>query len=351
MVTRDDVARHAGVSPSTVSYALSGRRGISQATRERVQASIRELGYTPNALAKGLAGGRKGIIALNYPVRKGGLAPTEVQYLSAAQEAAREKGLHTLWWSNLQEDVDGMRALIREQLVDGVVLFEVERGDPRPALLRELGAQFVLLGRNSPDDDSLEDADQHTDFVDTHFELAARDALQHLVENGHRRILHVSDSADMIARGHGPTVRTSDSLQKTAQSLGLRLETHAAAHSYRGGIDAYNASKQGDLDPTAVITFNDQATVGFLHAAQRDGRRFPEDMSIIAFGMGEDAGDLDPGVTTLSPPVKDLTRIAVGLLVDRLDGREPLQNQILLPAQLVQRQSSGPARQEPSPTA
>lgn len=334
MVTRDDVARVAGVSPSTVSYALSGRRKVSEETRVRILAAMRDLDYTPSAFAKGLAGAQKGIIALNYPVRQGGLAPTEVRYANEVQMAARERGFHVLWWADSPENTDGLRALIGEQIVDGVVLHEVQRGDPRLPLLRERGARFVLLGRS-------DDAGQE-DYVDTDFELAARDALHHLVTQGHRRILHVSDTEEMIARGHGPTVRTREALIRFAESWGIELGMYAAAHSYRGGRDAYASAVRRELRPTAAIVFNDQASIGFLHAAQLDGQRVPEDLSVLAIGMGDDAADLVPGMTTLTPPVRALARIAVGLLVDRIEGHEPLQNQILLRAELHERSSVGP---------
>ena len=93
-----DVARAAGVSRSTVSYVLSGARPISEATRERIIRVMRELDYTPNVLAQGLAGKRAGIIALLHPPGEQGLNLTEFEYIQTAAEQVRADGYHLLLW-------------------------------------------------------------------------------------------------------------------------------------------------------------------------------------------------------------------------------------------------------------
>ena len=96
MATRDDVARLAGVSPSTVSYVISGRRTISDATKAKVLSAMRELNYTPDAFAQGLAGSRRGILALHFPTSVDGYSSTEFEYVTAAMERARALGAEVL---------------------------------------------------------------------------------------------------------------------------------------------------------------------------------------------------------------------------------------------------------------
>jgi DNA-binding LacI/PurR family transcriptional regulator len=94
LATMADVARVAGVSRSTVSYVLSGTRPISDETRQQVLRAMKDLDYTPNALAQGLAGKRTGIIALIFPIGEVGFSLTDFEYIQAASEQARSDGYH-----------------------------------------------------------------------------------------------------------------------------------------------------------------------------------------------------------------------------------------------------------------
>ncbi len=325
MATRDDVARLAGVSSSTVSYAISGRRRISDATRERVFAAVRELGYTPNAFARGLAGARKGILALNYPLRDG-WSPMEVRYIETATAAAHASGFHLLLWPNAANDLTTLTELIAQQLVDGVVAMEVEWDDPRIALFRELDVRFVLLGRTA-DPSGLA-------YVDTDFRATARTALEYLVDRGHRDIMFVGEAR--FDEGHGPMVRTLAELEESARRFGVTLHIFNGPRSYRTGQEAFRR-----LGPatTAVVSFNERATTGLFHAAQLAGRRIPDQLSVLSIGMGEDAAELDPPVTTLTPPVAELTEAAIRLLVADVEGHPVGRPEVLLDARLVERAS------------
>lgn len=329
MATRDDVARLAGVSSSTVSYAISGRRRISDQTRERVFAAMRELDYTPNAFAQGLAGSRKGILALNYPLKDEGWTPMEVRYFETATAAARERGFHLLLWPNAADDVATLTALVSQQLVDGVIVMEVEWDDPRVALFSERDVRFVLLGRNA-DPSGLA-------YADTDFGTAARTALEYLVDRGHRDILFVGESR--FEQGHGPMVRTISELEACARRFGASLRLHNGPRSYATGRAAYRRLRDSGAATTAVITFNESATIGFVHAAQLDGRSIPGDLSVIAIGMGEDAAELAPPLTTITPPVADLTDAAVRMLVAMVEDHPLTHPEVLLDARLVERRS------------
>ncbi len=325
MATRDDVARLAGVSSSTVSYAISGRRRISDATKERVFAAVRELGYTPNAFARGLAGARKGILALNYPLRDG-WSPMEVRYIETATAAAHASGFHLLLWPNAANDLTTLTELIAQQLVDGVVAMEVEWDDPRIALFQELDVRFVLLGRTA-DPSGLA-------YVDTDFRATARTALEYLVDRGHRDIMFVGEAR--FDEGHGPMVRTLAELEESARRFGVTLHTVNGPRSYRTGQEAFRGLGSAT---TAVVSFNERATIGLIHAAQLDGRSIPDQLSVLSIGMGEDAAELDPPVTTLTPPVAELTEAAIRLLVADVEGHPAGRPQALLDARLVERSS------------
>ena len=170
MATRDDVARLAGVSPSTVSYVISGRRSISDATKTRVLAAMRDLNYTPNAFAQGLAGARRGILALHFPTSVDGYSSTEFEYVTAAMERARARAITCCSGSNPMTDVMGMESLVAQKLVAGVLLMEVSVSDPRFDVLRRAKIPFASVGRPDDSDDVI--------YVDNDFAEAGRLAIE-----------------------------------------------------------------------------------------------------------------------------------------------------------------------------
>lgn len=144
-VTITDVARHAGVAASTVSYVLSGKRAISATTRQRVLASIRTLGYHPNAGARALASKRANVIALVLPLRAGMHLPVLMQFATTVVTTARAHE-HDVLLVTADEGEAGLRRVAATALVDGLVLMDVELHDRRVPLLRELTRPSVLIG-------------------------------------------------------------------------------------------------------------------------------------------------------------------------------------------------------------
>ena len=126
----------AGVSESTVSYALTGVRPISDETRERIEVAMNTLGYVPNAMAQALASKKSGLLALLFPVGERGFDETDFEYVEAATTAAAEDGYQLLLWPNAVEDVASLRKIVAQGLVEGVLLMEVRAQDPRVDVLR-----------------------------------------------------------------------------------------------------------------------------------------------------------------------------------------------------------------------
>jgi DNA-binding LacI/PurR family transcriptional regulator len=180
MPTVIDVAKRAGVSVSTVSYALNGTRPISEETRQRILQAVEELGYKPHALARGLASKRSRILALLFPTSERGLGVTEFEFVTSAANAARANEYSLMLWSYDMHDLDELRQLTRQGLVDGVVVMEVHETDERIAMLRETNFPFSMIGRcaNAPG----------ISFVDIDFKQTVRDAIDYLTGLGHTHI-------------------------------------------------------------------------------------------------------------------------------------------------------------------
>jgi DNA-binding LacI/PurR family transcriptional regulator len=199
MATMSDIARRAGVSLSTASYALSGKRPISEATRQRVLQAAAELDFQPHAVGRALKSKRSRTIALLFPALYKGISEGVLEFLTNAADAAGKHGYSFMLSTSPPEDSEILR-LMRRGFVDGLILMEVKLHDPRVAMLKERGYPFTLIG-HCEDNSGIS-------FVDFDFEHAVETAVDHLVSLGHRRIAFVNISRDLLEAGYGPAVRS-----------------------------------------------------------------------------------------------------------------------------------------------
>ncbi len=326
MATRDEVARRAGVSSSTVSYVISGQRPISAATRERVHQAMRDLDYTPNAFARGLAGSRRGLVALHYPPTTHGLSSSSFEYISAAAERSRDRGYHLLLWTNPIDDAAGLHSLVGQQLVDGVILMEVRPEDPRIAVLQASGTPFVTVGRPADIEGVA--------YVDDDFDSLADQTIDHLADLGHRRVM-------LLTSAH--TVRVIRAMEVRARQRGVQLALAHNEDSVRGGREAFARLRAMDPAPTAVATASETALLGLYHAAALAGVRIPDDLSVVGLAVGTVGAEmLLPELTTVSPPSTRMSTTAVDVLADMIEGKVADVPQSLLAPTLMVRASSAP---------
>lgn len=344
MPTMTDVARRAGVSVSTVSYALNGTRPISEATRQRIFAAIDELGYKPHALARGLASKRSRLIALLFPASERGLGYTELEFVTSAAMAAKENQYNLVLWSYDVHDLDDLHQLIRQRLVDGVVVMEVHEHDERIGLLRSLEFPFSMIGRCAGADD--------LDYVDIDFAQTVRDAVDHLVGLGHRQIAFLNQSEAAYTAGYGPVVRTQAGFEETMQAHGLDAVSRFCRTAPHAGYEAFRALIDQHPDLTALITMNERAVPGILLAIQESGWTVPDDFSLVVIVSSRSVAEMMiPPLTTLEAMTTEMGRLGVELLVQQLEGSRPEPSHILLPCRLVERRSAGPVPGSARPTA
>jgi DNA-binding LacI/PurR family transcriptional regulator len=332
-----DVARVAGVSASTVSYALTGARPISAATRERILHAMDDLGYTPNAFARGLKSKRSRIIALLFPRdgRDPGLSTFE--YILGASDHAQELGYHLLLWTTEARALDELARLARQGLVDGALLMEVRLHDRRLEVLRQAGLTFVMIGRNA-DSAAL-------DFADTNFDQCAQLAVDHLVALGHRHVGFVNLNAAAIRAGRGNAIRLRDGILRAGAAARAQITVLTCESSIAGGRAAFVELLVHDPAATAVIAFNEQAVPGILGAAADRGLRIPADFSVLSVDMPAQAALMvTPTMTTVGPTAAEMGRAAAAMLIERLAGTPAGVTQMLFDGELVQRGSTGPVR-------
>ena len=329
MATINDVARAAGVSPSTVSYVLSGRRPISAQTRERVQAAIAELGFHPHAGARALASSRTSVLALVVPLRVDVNVPVIMQFATAVVTASRGHN-HDVLLLTKDEGTAGLERVAHSTMVDALIVMDVERDDVRIPALGRLKQPSVLIGL--PEDPA------GIVCVDLDFEAAAAEALRHLSGHGHRRIALVGPSPAVYKRGTTYAERFLTGFTATAGELGLETLAHPCEPG-REGVRACLADIDAQLPGvTALVVHNEEALRLVLEELQASGRRVPADISVVAICPRDVALNMPLPLTSVDIPAHDVGALAVETAMKLLDGRhtEPVR---LLPPTLVERDS------------
>ncbi|MHB1986386.1 MAG: LacI family DNA-binding transcriptional regulator [Acidimicrobiales bacterium] len=335
------VARRAGVSIATVSRVLNGHVQISPAAEERVLAAVKDLGFVPNAAAQGLSKGAKKILGLVFanPWWQDdltGLEETSLLFTDAvirgAQWSADRHGYSLLLSSRLMGR--NRSALFGDFIgkVDGLVLLDRVVPQERVGPISKRVPVVLLAG-------SGRSRTAVTVRVDN--ESAMRAVAEHLVvDHGLRRTAFVAglaDSPDNAAR--------ADAFEQAVAGLGGTCEptdTLAADWTSSGAVQAVQARLDSGLPhPDVIVCANDQMAIGALHALTTAGLRVPDDVAVVGFDDIPVARYLSPTLTTVRQPSRELGAVAVDSLVSRLRGIAPRSRDLVLPTELILRQSCG----------
>ncbi|MFM9372744.1 LacI family DNA-binding transcriptional regulator [Streptomyces sp. Da 82-17] len=333
MAKMADVARRAGVSVSTVSHVINGTRYVKDETREQVLEAVRATGYTHNTVARSL----KTSSTLTLGLAVSAVGNFHFAELVSAVDAATRASGYTLLMADTHDDPAEELSVVRmlhERRVDGLLL--ATAAGPRGAALRYVknaGLPTVLIDRcASPAFDQVATAN---------VEATAR-LVDHLADLGHTRIGLVAGRRSL---------RTSAERQRGWQR-GMERKGLTASPDLVvvGDSQAYPAElaterlMAGPDAPTAVISANNQMTLGVLRALARLGRKVPEDVALCAFDDFEWADLMQPAPTAIAQPVEETGRRAVELLMERIADPDGERRTVLLEPTFVHRESCGCAR-------
>ncbi|AEI12949.1 LacI family DNA-binding transcriptional regulator [Cellulomonas gilvus] len=334
MATIADVARLAGVSSSTVSYVLSGKRPISGATRARVERAIKDLGFSPHAGARALATNRTNVLGLVVPLRAlEANSATVMEVVTGVLTAAREHGDDVLVITD--EDVEDVHRLAGGSRVDALILMDIERQDPRLPVLAALRQPSILIG--VPSDT------QGLSCVDLDFAAAGRLAVRHLVEHGHRSIALLGAGQAAISRDANYAVRIIDGFRAEAGRLGVRNTVVPCEESYPQAAAAVARARAEVEDVTALVVHNESALPGVLDALARDGLRVPQDVSVVAVSPARLAAHLAVPLSVIDIPSVEIGRTAVAMAVDRQDRTRAVETRLLAPTLIEHGSCAAPA--------
>ncbi len=332
MVKITDVARHAGVSPSTVSYVLSGKRPISEETRRRVEESIRLLGYHPHAGARALAGRRSNVLALAVPLRPGIDVPVAMRFAVSVVTTARRHG-HDVLLLTQEEGTEGLRRVVDTALVDGLIVMDVQLDDPRPALLRGLDRPSVMIGFPA-DPEGLT-------CIDLDFKAAGEACVEHLVRLGHRAVALVGSPPEVYVRGTAFAQRVVRGFTAAADRGRLVSAVHPCEASPTAARALAERLLREQPGLTGVVVHNEAVLEPLIGAFEELGLRVPADLSVTAICPDELAASLRVPVTSIALPADEVGARAVELLMRKLDGAA-VPEATLLPPRMTERGSTAP---------
>jgi DNA-binding LacI/PurR family transcriptional regulator len=314
-----DVARRAGVTKSTVSHALSGKRPVAPATRLRIQQAIADLGYHPNALAQRLAGGRSQAIGFVYPLYAPQIAGYEMRFISTAANTVSQAGYAFVLLTQHDRAGGALDPFFQSGLLDGVILMHVRRQDPRIEALQKAYLPFVLIGR-TVDNTGLA-------FVDIDILAAMTRSVAHLVGLGHRHIacLHQDDPE------FGFGARMLAGYRLACAEYGLTGVVRPCGLSTEDGRLAMTAVLQDHPEVTGVVVWNDLAAWGAAQAATAAGRNIPADLSLVCHDQSN-IGNLVPfHPTFVDIRPEELSRRAAEMLLAILAGASAGEGVLLEP--------------------
>ncbi|MFC4868239.1 LacI family DNA-binding transcriptional regulator [Streptomonospora arabica] len=330
-----DIARAAGVSKGAVSCALNGRPGVSEATRTRILRIAGDLGWAPSSAARALSDGRAGAIGLiiDRPAMVLGVETFFMRFIAGIQEELAD-GDTALMLQSVDEtspELATYRRWYAERRVDGVLVVDLVRDDPRVGALTVMGLPAVAVG--GPEGTGGLPCVWSDDGG------CMRLAVRHLAGLGHRRIGRVAGPENLVHTG----VRT-EALAGAAHEHGL--PPPVVVHTdYTGerGAQATRDLLAGPEPPTALVYDNDLMAVAGLSAAQELGVAVPDHLSIVAWDDSPLCQAVRPALTAIRRDLSEHGRLAASLLLDAVAGGES-RRVPAPPGELVARTSTAPPR-------
>ncbi len=336
MATILDVAKLANVSTATVSHVINKTRKVNPDTIARVQDAIQELHFQPNQQARSLKTGQSHLIGvLNYYTVDDYFS----EILGTLEITAFNAGYNVLLRHPLMHDQKKESDLHRwiNQNIDGLIINSPEVDDEYYALLRNINCPCVILHVN--DLDCTCDTIQINDFE------ISKEAIQYLISLGHKRIACISGYTN---DKHTASKRRLG-YEAALKEAGLPILPEYFANTDYGIEEGYQQCQnlmKLRHPPTAIFTYSDLLAIGAMRAAQDLGISIPSDLSIIGFDDISLASYTNPRLTTIHQDKQEIGELAVKQLLKRIQSPELPAERILLPTQLVIRESTAPARSD-----
>jgi len=339
MVKLKDLAAKTGYSVTTISRALGGYSDVNEQTRQQIIDAAHELGYEPHEPARQLRNQRTQTIGLIIPANDQSFSNDFFNLLlRGIGDAAALEGYDVLISAHApgKSEMDAYRRFVGGGRVDGMIVARTRQSDERLRYLKRMQHPFVVSGRSSPTEES------DFGYIDADSQTGIRDATEHLIALGHREIALLLPPPDLAyteyrRRGYADALAAAGLPYREAYVLHGDLLRE-------GGFALTNALLDQFPALTAIVCANDLMALGATAAAQKRGLVVGRDLSITGFDDIPPAEYAHPALTTVHQPVYEIGQRLLHMLVQIIARKTAPETQILLPARLIVRDSTGERR-------
>jgi LacI family transcriptional regulator len=332
-LTLNDIAKMSGVSRSTVSRVINGNPNVNEQTRRKVLDLIQTSGFQPNLAARGLAVGRTRVLGLVIPT---GLTtifsdpyfPLVIQGVASACNARGYSVM--LWLAEPEYERKTISQVLYGGFIDGVIVSSMVMDDPLIERLSDSQRAFITIGRHP--------TNEEINFVDVDNRAGAYQGVTYILHTGRRRVAMINGPRNMVA--------SRDRFQGYQDALherGLQPQPELVVEGNFSDISGYLAMKNLlPHRPDAVFVASDAMAFAAMRAIQEAGLHIPEDIAIVGFDDIPGAANTKPPLTTVRQPIQKTGSLATEMLIERIEHPETQPCRIILPTELVIRDSCGP---------
>ncbi|WP_280768566.1 substrate-binding domain-containing protein [Salipaludibacillus daqingensis] len=328
-ITIKDVAKHAGVSIATVSRIVNGQTGYGEKTKQLVLKSIEDLGYSPNAIARGLVGRETRTIGVLLPKLSGLFAS---KLLQGMETAARQENysLFVCHTDSKEERVIQDIQVLKEKQVDGMIYASDQLSEAQGQLLEDMASPVVFV--------STQSLTHPFPYVKVDDYNAAYDGTSYLIKMGHEDIAFIGGDLDDLIAGK----TRNDGFRKAMCDHELRVNEKLVYYGdfrFPSGKEGFRQLLASKEVFTAVFATSDEMAVGVLSEAYEQGLSVPDDFCVLGYDNTMAAEMAVPPLTTVSQPIDEMGKRAVSLLLSiRENTKTPVRN-IDMEHEVVERKS------------
>ncbi len=333
-VSIKDIAKAAGVSHSTVSRALSDSPLVSDETKARIQRLAKEMGYSPDSLARSLVTRQTHTVGVVVTTI---VDPFIAQVVQGIEATAQDHGYTVILCSSGAEPDREISAveMLRSKRVDGVIVTSSRIGALYLDHLERIGVPIVLINNHN------EDSGRYTFTVTVDNRHGGHLATEHLANLGHRRIAYVTAPAD-----HSSDLDRLTGYQQALSEAGLEPDPALIIPGNGradGGERALESLRALEALPDAVFCYNDMTAIGLMTAARRAGLSVPRDLAVVGFDDIPFATHCHPPLTTIAQPKIEMGQLAMKMALSLMtigeEDEEELSN-IVVQGKLIMRAST-----------
>ncbi|ATO37190.1 LacI family DNA-binding transcriptional regulator [Geobacillus thermodenitrificans] len=327
--TIKDVAKKANVSIATVSRVLNGQGGYSIKTKEKVLSAIKELGYQPNALARGLINKRTKTIAILFPEVS---SMFSAKILRGVENVVHEQGASVIVCNTASNGIRTMKylQLLHEKRIEGIIFVSEVLKEEYYEAVSSMNIPIVLA--------ATETYRYQLPYVKVNDRHAAYTAVEYLINKGHQKIGMISGNKYDPIAGHPRIEGYKEALRRNYITVNEKYIVDAKGFGFKDGFENLPRLLEAAPDITAVFAASDEMAVGVISAAYRLGIRIPDDLSVIGYD-NLPLGEMSiPPLTTVAQPLEEIGEMAANMLFTMIETGETMESRIM-PHKIIERAS------------